>query len=372
MVDYSFVIPAYNNKKQLCNCLEALNKLLAVEKQTYEAIVIDDGSDDSLYRYIRDIPRQYRLHYKYLTRNSDSCRARTRNAGWQQARGSLIIFLDSDILVRPDYLSEINKCFHYGLNQLVVGMRIMIPEPVNSTEIIDGSVFEKYQFLQDDPRRWEIRHRIFNSFSHNMSCYKYPWLFVHSHNMVVPRYWLNKVNGFDEGFKGWGHEDIELGYRLQQEELKIVLNTNMEVLHQYHSSPVRDDVDNGFMKDLERNCRYFLDKHPALFDLPYTEALEVLKGNLIINPSVNNDRPRESNEITRHVVDYHSRNDFEKVKARIKKICQLDKCEVIINDYTGESDLQLWVQYLEKIKNVPSYFPVGKILINNEPINQIR
>ena len=41
------------------------------------------------------------------------------------------------------------------------------------------------------------------------------WLYFLTGNASVRRADLERVGGFDESFTGYGHEDLELGYRLE-------------------------------------------------------------------------------------------------------------------------------------------------------------
>ena len=111
MIRYSIVIPTYNNREALNNTLEALNGQSGFEPGEYEAIVVDDGSSEDTYALIRDTPRTYAMTYLYLERTPASCRSRVRNAGWRQAKAPIVVFLDSDMIVAPNYLQELDRYF---------------------------------------------------------------------------------------------------------------------------------------------------------------------------------------------------------------------------------------------------------------------
>ena len=46
---------------------------------------------------------------------------------------------------------------------------------------------------------------------------------------------FERVKGFAEDFKGWGDEDLELGYRLWRSGIKLLLNRNAVGIHLDHS-----------------------------------------------------------------------------------------------------------------------------------------
>jgi glycosyltransferase involved in cell wall biosynthesis len=93
----SVIIPVYNGEKYLA---EAIKSVLAQAHRPIEIIVVDDGSTDRSAEVVRSFPETIRYYYQ---RNSGSGAA--RNTGVQEARGSLLAFLDADDLWVKDKLS---------------------------------------------------------------------------------------------------------------------------------------------------------------------------------------------------------------------------------------------------------------------------
>lgn len=93
----SFVVPVYNVKPYLEQCLESIISI-NVEK---EIILIDDGSTDGS----RDILEQYQQKYPYITLVCQSNKGVSvaRNIGIKLAKGEFIQFVDSD-----DFLLDTN------------------------------------------------------------------------------------------------------------------------------------------------------------------------------------------------------------------------------------------------------------------------
>ncbi len=164
---YSFVIPTYNNRVLLKNTLEALNYQPGYGY--YEVIVVDDGSTDNSGEYIKGVNRNYDLKYFYLERGKDSCRAKCRNHGWKQSAGEIIVFIDSDIVVRPDYLSELNRCFSMKNDIAVIGNRLLLNTPTTYEEIIRGDIFTKNRFDNRNFDILEYRYFFYESASYNNS-----------------------------------------------------------------------------------------------------------------------------------------------------------------------------------------------------------
>ena len=93
----SIVIPSYNRASFL---EKNIPKLLALEYDNYEIIVVDDGSNDNTSQVFERITST-KLHYYYKTNEE---RAAARNYGVDKANGTYITFLDSDDILYPDSL----------------------------------------------------------------------------------------------------------------------------------------------------------------------------------------------------------------------------------------------------------------------------
>lgn len=269
---YSFVIPTHNNCDLLKNVLEALNCQTGYGPADYEVLVVDDGSTDGTGAAIQGIARNYTLRYFYLERCADSCRSRTRNTGWRQAQGEIVVFIDADILVNRNYLAELDRCFAFGKNLAVIGNRLMLEEPVTREEVVSGAVFARNRFAPERMMRLEARYFLYWKASYNFNAIMCPWMQVYSCNLAVPRQWLVKVGGFDENFKHWGMEDLELGYALYREQVQIVIDSKLEVLHQNHGD--RNDlvIRPEYLAGYEQNIHYFLEKHPQVLIRPNKHA----------------------------------------------------------------------------------------------------
>ena len=93
----SVIIPVYNCERYIS---EAIESILVQTYESYEIIVIDDGSTDNtplaLQPYIETI------HYVYQENQGVSA---ARNHGIDLAQGELIAFLDADDFFLPDKLT---------------------------------------------------------------------------------------------------------------------------------------------------------------------------------------------------------------------------------------------------------------------------
>ena len=102
MVDFSIIIPIYNAEKSLEKCLDSVN---AQTFESYEVILIDDGSTDqslSICKRYEIQNKRFRVHHQ-----NNAGPSAARNAGLDIAEGKWICFVDSDDCIEASYLQEI-------------------------------------------------------------------------------------------------------------------------------------------------------------------------------------------------------------------------------------------------------------------------
>ena len=99
-LDYSVVIPAYNEESYLPLTIDRLKKAMAaISEKSGELIVVDNQSTDSTSALAK------RLHVRLVAEKVRGI-ARARNAGAQVARGKHLFFVDADTLVNEGVLRK--------------------------------------------------------------------------------------------------------------------------------------------------------------------------------------------------------------------------------------------------------------------------
>ncbi len=190
----SLVIPTFNRRSSLEVVLPSLLEQ-TLPPDDYEILLCDAGSQDGTRELAERLGR-----VRFLP-GADSGRAGARNRGLEEALGEYILFTDADIIADP-HLLECHLKRHLKGNS---------PKAVVGCEIQVGTL-EEYEHCKQDPAA-HARHRPDRKLL--------PWYYFLTGNASAPRSQLLKVGGFDIAFQGYGHEDLELGYRLQKSGLPL-------------------------------------------------------------------------------------------------------------------------------------------------------
>jgi glycosyltransferase involved in cell wall biosynthesis len=101
MPEISVIIPCYNAEKTIVRALQSLEEQ---SFRDFEAVVVDDGSQDHSVRRIQEYAGISRMDI-HLIRQENRGVSHARNAGLKQARGNLVSFLDADDVYMPDFLN---------------------------------------------------------------------------------------------------------------------------------------------------------------------------------------------------------------------------------------------------------------------------
>jgi GT2 family glycosyltransferase len=265
----SVVIPSFNKRETLAEVLGALRQQ-TVPAESYEVVVVDDGSTDGTRELVQALAGSApRVVLEEMGPHTEICPGRVRNRGLARARGEAVIFLDADILVGPDFVRQHLEALQQGPpdGTAVIGYihayplleRERLPEAIQAPPLA-GLRQQLPELLRAPPKRWKDgREENYRVWPELRGC-PLPWLFFWSGNISLGRRLAQEVGGFDESFKRWGFEDVELGYRLWKRGATFVLARPAWGFHYPH--PTATDDARRFA-----NMRQFLGKHPE----PYVE-----------------------------------------------------------------------------------------------------
>jgi glycosyltransferase involved in cell wall biosynthesis len=101
---YSIVIPVYNRPEELKLLLDSI--AIQQSEKDFEVVVVEDGSQLSSKQVCEQSPIFSKITY---LEKSNSGPGLSRNYGMMRAKGDYFIILDSDCILPPNYLSEVDR-----------------------------------------------------------------------------------------------------------------------------------------------------------------------------------------------------------------------------------------------------------------------
>jgi glycosyltransferase involved in cell wall biosynthesis len=231
----SVVIPTYNRIDTLRVVLPSLlGQTLA--HGDYEIVVADSRSTDGTAEYIASLDAGGRIRH---IPGDYGGRASARNAGIATARAPVVLFTDADIIAAPDLLER------HAAGHAASAKRIAIVGCELQVKSLDDYRMQRDQPATRKPLHPPGRNRL-------------SWLYFLTGNASVRREDLLAVGGFDEDFTGYGHEDLELGYRLQKAGVELRYDAGAV---NYHWHPVGYQEQKGKMELAGVSTVRFYRKH---------------------------------------------------------------------------------------------------------------
>src|SRR5262249_24474243 len=120
-VDYSIIIPAYNEAKRIPATLDSILVYIGTQDRVTEIIVVNDGSTDSTADVV---PRYARLYPVIRLVNNSGNRGKgySIRAGVREAAGDAILFADADNSTPIEHANEMIQAIEDGAD-IVLGSR---------------------------------------------------------------------------------------------------------------------------------------------------------------------------------------------------------------------------------------------------------
>lgn len=185
----SIIIPTYNRKDLLAECLDRIEAHTA---PPYEVIVVDNGSDDGTVDEVRR--RRNRVRLAVHPQNLGFARA--VNTGLMMAKGQTIVLLNNDVLVTERWLDQLLGCLKLtgaaavGPVTNYIGGDQQIDVPYE--DVAEVPAFAA-AYNAPDPRKWREVNRLVGF------C------------LLFPRSTLEQAGYFDEGYVIGNYEDDDWG-----------------------------------------------------------------------------------------------------------------------------------------------------------------
>ena len=204
----SIIIPVYNSSLTLKECLAAV---LDSNFKNFEIIIVSDNSpDDSV-----EIARQYKCKIIELPKNMGPAFARNRGA--QVSAGDILLFIDSDVIIKNDALNYLNDMFLQNEIEAIQG--------IYSHKPTYESIATQYQMSYNCYYIWPKNKKYASTLS---TCC-----------LAIRKKIFFNLEGFNTNIKRASAEDEEFGYLLIDKGYKILISRELNVEHRVNYSIIQ-------------------------------------------------------------------------------------------------------------------------------------
>lgn len=233
----SVIVATYNR-------IDALDFVLqSLETQTdseFEVLIADDGSTADTKNFVDAFILKSKLQMKHVWHEDLGFRlALIRNLASAESSGQYFIFLDGDCIVQPDFVSQHRKLAKKGC--FTTGSRVLLSEELTKNILSwprwDFNQFTNqllsYRLSGGINKYWPLKIKLGAGAWRNYK--KFVWRRIKGCNLACWKEDVLAIGGFDETMTGWGHEDADFVFRLQNRGLiRQSGSWSTEVLHLYH------------------------------------------------------------------------------------------------------------------------------------------
>src|SRR5882757_1084540 len=211
----SLIVTTYNREDALDAVLSALSRQ---GDRGFEVVVADDGSGPATAAMVEHWRSRVGAPLDHVRQADRGFRAaEIRNRAILACRGDYCIFLDGDCIARPNFIAMHRRLAEGGW--FVTGNRVLLSGALTTAVLRDGLQPQAWSAAQ-----W-LRQRRRGGVNRLAAVLRLPlgrlrklrsrhWRGARSCNLAVWRSDLDRVDGFDASFSGWGREDSDLLVRL--------------------------------------------------------------------------------------------------------------------------------------------------------------
>lgn len=215
----SLIISTFNRPDALRRCIESA---LDQSRMPDEIIIADDGSKDETVQLVASLKASTKVPIVHVWQPDEGYQlARIRNKAFITADTEYLLQVDGDLVLHRDFVAD-----HIRMSTpsaFVSGSRLNMDDTL-TRKVLDGSVP-----LRDIPRHKKhlakryngVHSPVLSRLNYHLQVSPKNYKYVLGCNMAFWKKDLERVNGYNEAFKGWGKEDNDMAVRLTNAGIRL-------------------------------------------------------------------------------------------------------------------------------------------------------
>lgn len=239
-VALTVVVPTYQRRASVIEVLRCLEQQ-TLDPSQFEVVVSIDGSDDGTEEATAALKLPFRLQTLWQPNRGAGP---ARNAGIRAARGDVVVMLDDDMRPRPQCLEAHLRAHGDGGTKVVLGeARFRRSQQATPLAAYMADKFDAHLQRLSEPGHAFVTRDFYGA------------------NFSAPRDLLLRAGLFDESFRGYGNEDLEIAVRLRALGADVVFSSEAAADQTYDktfATLAAETVAKG------RSAVAFAEKHPEV------------------------------------------------------------------------------------------------------------
>ncbi len=230
----SVVIPNWNGKDLLARYLPSVIAAMSAHPEN-EVIVVDNGSSDGSVEFVKSQFPQVKL----VTLAENLGFGGGSNRGFREASNDIVILLNSDMRVAPDFLAPLLKGFEQA-DVFAVSCQIFFSDP--------GKNREETGLTQAHWLRGvlALRHRIDEEVKDLFPCF-----YGGGGSCAFDRRKFLSLGGFDDLLRPFYLEDTDMGYQAWKRGWRVLYQPQSKVWHE-HRGTIGKKFSQGYIDSIVR------------------------------------------------------------------------------------------------------------------------
>ena len=258
----SIIILNWNGYPLLQTCLPLL---FNQTYDNYEVTIVDNGSTDESVAFVTEQFPQVRL----IQNKENLGFSRGINVGLREVNTDVVVLLNNDVLVQPDWLTELIRPLMQADNIGIVGSKLLFPD--GTVQHLGAEL--TYPLAQSHHHHYKQIHN-----DESSALLEVPY--VTGAAMAIHHSVLTQIGLLDEMFHPFYYEEVDYCYRAKAAGFRIVVSTQAVAVH--NESTSMNKVQDLKLQTLHRNRYRFVLKHYSITQF-LQEFVPAEEANLLEN-----------------------------------------------------------------------------------------